>query len=41
MDKHTLGGYNSINAFVEAKLNKYSNSKRDFEVLFEDRKSVV
>lgn len=35
MDKHTLGGYNSINAFVEAKLNKYSNSKRDFEVLFE------
>ncbi|MBQ1437860.1 MAG: acyl--CoA ligase, partial [Ruminococcus sp.] len=35
MDKHTLGGYTSIDAFVEAKLNKYSNSKHDFEALFE------
>lgn len=35
MDKHTLGGYNTIDAFVEAKLNKYSNSKHDFEALFE------
>lgn len=35
MDNHTLGGYNSINAFVEAKLKKYSGSKRDFAALFE------
>lgn len=35
MDKHTLGGYNSIDAFVEAKLNRYNNSERDFAALFE------
>ena len=35
MDNHTLGGYNSIDAFVKAKLNRYSESKRDFAALFE------
>lgn len=35
MDTHTLGGYKSINAFVEAKLSRYSASKRDFSALFE------
>lgn len=35
MDNHTLGGYNSIDAFVESKLNRYNNSKRDFAALFE------
>ncbi len=35
MVNHTLGGYNSINAFVKAKLNKFSCSKRDFAALFE------
>ena len=35
MDIHNLGGYNSIDAFVEAKLSRYSASKRDFSALFE------
>ncbi len=35
MDNHTLGGYKTINSFVEAKLNRYNNSKRDFAALFE------
>ena len=35
MDKSTLGGYNSINAFVSAKLSRYDSSSRDFAALFE------
>ena len=35
MDKRTLGGYNSIDAYVEAKIKKYSESGRDFAALFE------
>lgn len=35
MDKSSLGGYPSINAFVDAKLQKYNASARDFAALFE------
>lgn len=35
MDKSSLGGYRSINAFVDAKLQKYNASARDFAALFE------
>ncbi len=35
MDKRTLGGYKSINAFVDGKLAEYEKTDKDFKSLFE------